>query len=135
METYSASLQAVKCCSVFGFSVSEAEMTVSSVSLSSDSKMMAASLRPTTVHVAHSFSNRAFHSSVTTPSTAPLPLRYPQPPFLKKHSSCYDWLKSLTPQDSSPIYGHTSPLKARGGGAIKHTRHSHSHTYKPMQKL
>jgi len=73
METYSASLQAVKlllCLWIFcirswndcffGFSIA--------------SKMMSASFRPTTMHVAHSFSNRAFPSFVTTPSMASLPL-------------------------------------------------------------
>lgn len=78
------------------------------------------------MHHIHFFLNtRALPSSVTTPSTGTITPYYSLlPPHL--HSSCSDWLKSLTPQDSSPIYGHTTHWRQGGGGALEHARHSHS---------
>ncbi len=98
-------------------------MPVSKVSLTLDSKRMVAYSHPTNVHVSHSFSNRALPSPVTTPSTGTITgttsLLLPH-----LHSSCSDWLKSLTPQDSSPIYGHTTHWRRGGGGALEHACHS-----------
>lgn len=103
--TYSASLQVEKLCSVFRFPVCKSTLVVSfGVSQRSvqtqpadSAEMVATSSRPT-VNQAHSFSNM----KPLRNHTLIIPLPHPSAPTLtKKHSSVSDWLKSLTPQDSS----------------------------------
>lgn len=78
------------------------------------------------------FKHRAFPSSVTTPSTGtitPYSILHPNTP-----RALIGW--NLSHHKTHPPYmGIPTHWRRGGGGALKHARHSHSHTYKPMQML